>query len=213
MIGRGEGRDVASRRFRDLLLLLASLAAGLLTHYDDLSHGSRQGGAIALGCCFLVTLAFAARAALMEARGNEGVLIALLRRATPSCPWRHWAAVTLSSLLLVAAMEACDAAAAGSPCDDFTDLFGGSLLLASSVAALVGALISAVLRAALRRLGAMHRAIVYFVESLILVARPNRSRSAARGRTMRRTLGSRGAVLSRSAGGRAPPYFRSLVLT
>jgi hypothetical protein len=225
MGGHGAAYDVAIG-FRRALLLLAALSAALLTHfvvdvlgdfvlahdtYDDLAHGSRQGGALALGICLVLTLAFAARAALVEARGNEGVLLALLRRAMPRCPWRHWAAVTFFSLILVAVMEACDAAAAGSPCDDLTELLGGSLLLASIVAAIVGALISILLRAALCRLTAIHRALVYFVEALILVGEPNPTLGASRGRTARRTCGSPGAVLSRSAGGRAPPRFLSLV--
>jgi hypothetical protein len=127
----------------------------------------------------------------------------------PRRPWHYGAAVTVGTLLLVAAMEWCDAAAAGKPCDDIVDLFGGSPLLATSCAAAVAAFLTVALRAGLNRLTQLHGAIVAIVVAFIHVALSPRppefvSRNA-------RTLAIRAALLGLRTAGRAPPAFSSLV--
>ena len=206
-------------------MALAVIAAALLTHfvidllgdvllvhdsYDDLAHNSREVGAVAAGLGLVVTLALALRAALTEARGNEGALLAVLRRATPRSAVSHWAGITLSSLALVAAMEACDAVVAGRRCDDIVELFGGSLVLAAVVAAAVGAMVSVAQRALLRRLTMLHRVIVAIVVALVALARAAFAASSFVRSFARRTYAP-AAVLGRCAGGRAPPLFPSLV--
>lgn len=204
-------------------MISVCIAAALLTHfvidllgdfllahdsYDGLAHDSRQTGALALGACLFATAGFGFRAALLEARGNGGALLALLRGAQPRRPWRYVMVLTVVSLSLVAGMEWCDAAAAGRPCDDIVELFGGSLLLAVTCATSVATLLTLALRAVLRRLTKLHRAIVAMVVAFI------REKHALRSfdfvcRNLRRGSGN-AALLGSSAGGRAPPAFPSL---
>ncbi len=217
--------DATAARLQIALTALCSIAAALSSHfiidllgdfllardsYDALAHNSREAGAVALGICLIMTLLLTMRAALIEACGNEGALLALLRRATPRSPWRHWAGITISSLVLVAAMEACDAFLAGRPCDDAIDLFGGSLWLATAVAATVGALVSVSAKALLRRLTEIHRVLIALVVAIVAIAFARRAPSTFVRSFARRTYAP-AAVLGSSAGGRAPPHFLSLV--
>lgn len=83
-------------RCRLALLLFVSLAAALVTHflidvlgdvllahdtYDDVAHASRQTGALASGAFLLVTLGFAAVAALVAAFVTAVARVALRRLA------------------------------------------------------------------------------------------------------------------------------------
>jgi hypothetical protein len=215
---------VIAMRLRLALMLSVCVAAALLTHwvidllgdfvlahdpYDDLAHYSRDTGALTLGLFLLAAIGFTLRAALLEARGDGGALLELLRQVRPRNPWGYFAIVAGASLVLVAAMEWCDAAAAGRPCDDIIDLFGGSLLLASTCATAIAGLLTLAVTAGLRRLTKLHRAIVAIVVAFIRIAYTLGSLEFLC-RDGRRIPGAARLTVT-STGGRAPPAFPSRV--
>ncbi len=214
-------------RLLPALLVLASVASALITNvgidvlgdyllprdaYDYVAHGSRGLGALVAGLCLLLTFVIGLRAALRDARGDEGAFLALLKRAVPRNALVMWASVAGSALAVTALMQACDAFVAGRPCDDVGDLLGGSVPLAFAVATVVSAAVCGLVRAVVDRFCAMHRAIVSLVElftrlrtcwyTVAFFSRRNDRRSA------------RPAVaLGCDADGRAPPAHLSLALT
>jgi len=228
VIGRHRNCDDATaKQLGIVFMLFGCIVTALLTHwvidvvgdvvlaydpYDDVAHSSRPIGAVALGVCLLATLGFALRGAFLEARGSERALLKLLRRAQPRSAWQHFAAIAVASLVLVAAMEACDSFAAGHPCDDVVELFGGSLLLAATVAVSVAAVVTIAIRAALRHVTKFHGVLVAFVVAFIRIALDRRAPSAFEWRNSRGAFRNT-AIRDYSIGDRAPPYFSSLVIS
>ncbi|MFY9781719.1 MAG: hypothetical protein WAJ85_14560 [Candidatus Baltobacteraceae bacterium] len=195
-----------------LTALLSHLAIDVLGNwfladdaYDHVAHDSRALICTAVLGCALAALAFAARAALREARGSEGALRDVLRAALPASPWRYLAPVAAASLMLVTAMEALDASLAGRPPDDVADLLGGSLELGLGVVAAVAAVVTAAVWCCVRRLARLHRTLVELAVAFVSLLRAA-GRGVVHGAAWRpfRTC-AHALLLARRAAGRAPP--------
>jgi hypothetical protein len=202
------------------VLFFAAALAALLSHvaidvlgdflltddaYDHVVHHSRAFVFSLLSGSALFALAFAARAALREARGSEGALRDVLRATLPGAPWRYLAPVAGASLALVIAMEGLDAALGGRPAGDLDDLLGGSLALGLSLVATLSTLVTAAVWYFVRRLANLHRSLVEIVVAFVgLLAQPGRGLlpgaawrpASTRAHSLR---------LARRAAGRAPP--------
>jgi hypothetical protein len=177
----------------------------LLPHdtYDGLDHSSRDLVGFGTLLITLLGAAFAAGAAVREARGSENAFCRALRSALPHHTLRFTAGTVAAATLALCTMEFGDALFAHQTVDDVGDLFGGSVLLGGTV---VSATATALSLATLRFIRLLSRSRIV---TQVLVAFLRRRVDRVFAREMFRELSHRLIYRVHSAcrqvAGRAPP--------
>ncbi len=139
------------------MLLGVALSAALIAHvtidvlgdyllahdtYDDLDHSSRELVGFGTLLITLLGAAFAAAAAVREARGSENAFCRALRSALPGCTGLFTAGAAGAAALALCGMEFSDALLAHQTIDDVGDLFGGSFLFGGTIVTAIATALS-----------------------------------------------------------------------
>lgn len=174
--------------------------------YDFVTHHSR---AVAIAGSLVLAATVTLRVfgvALDQARGARISLRAVLDHALFPTPWRFVALVVAATLCALGAMESLDTLARDAKIDDLADMFGSSVWLGLGIAMPTAALIGALVRHVVQRVARSSAVLVRALGALLATAR-NRSNSSERPpRTAEvPTPPTRGSILARREGKRAPP--------
>ena len=202
-----------------LVPLCAALCAALAAHwaidvvgdyllphdpFDDVAHGSRPVAAgVALA---LVTVAACGVvwAAVREARGSDDAFCAGVAALLPRRFWAFAALVAIGSLGLVAVMEACDVALAGTADVDLVELLGASPALGAALTLLASLAVSSLAWRAVRLLARKRRTFIALA-SVLLRRHSTGSAAAPIARRAGRRIALRAVASRRVRAGRAPP--------
>lgn len=210
----------AQAAFRASLVALAAALAALLAHltidwagdfllphdtYDGIAHESRAVFVVAIAA---LAIAIGARL-LFDLLGRKSSSTASLLRSLRGglgAPAIFVAQAAGLAVVVLAGMEFFDCAAAGTPADDVSDLFGGSLALGLSVTLATGAVAGWAVHALARLLAAHEPAIAALVFRLIGAIRTSFTGVAAsvQRRRASRTI-VRALLLARRGSKRGPP--------
>jgi hypothetical protein len=203
--------NIARSAFYATLVLLAGATAAVFAHvaidlsgdvllardtYDGVDHHSR---ALFVGIALVLAAIFALRF-IAEALGRRSS--SLLPK---TCGAGFVALVVLTSIGLLAGMEAYDALASGVRIDGLEDLLGGSFVLGASCTIAIGTFVALLVRSLVSALTAWEPAIAAFFVRL-LVARTQRSQSRRVGRDCQPAKLNYAYLCTRSGGNRAPPF-------
>ncbi len=174
--------------------------------FDDVAHASRALSLALSGLAGMAAMCAALSVAIARARGRDDAFCRELSASLGSSALRLALGVTLAVVPLVAGMEAFDIRLAGGSVDDLGDLFGGSLLVGTTVSGLSAFVAGIVAWVAGRRIA---RAVVPILAiALVLILRGVRARIGANAPSTRvRRARALAHVLwfRRRLSGRAPP--------
>jgi hypothetical protein len=208
-----------------LVLVFAACCAALISHvgidvagdyllahdaYDGLDHRSRSeilalGLTLALGAILRVV----SRAVRAAGAGGSGDDRAELLALVGCSPWRFALRVMALSIVALAAMEAVDVWSSGGAIDDVADLFGGSLLLGSSITLPVAGACALGVRFLVRLAIVSQHSLAAALGRLIALI--TRNGTTEKRRFERRSAGAwrYRSILARRGGKRGPPLFAS----
>lgn len=174
--------------------------------YDHIAHHSRLIAVIAAALLALVSTALIVWAALRDVRRFRGALDAVLGRGARASAAGLIARLVPSTCAMLVAMESIDGWLDTGRLPTLTDAFGGSLLLGGAIAITAGVLAALAVWRLLRCLHAMRRSIAAVICRLLIGrARVAGTVGLACSVATNRLLTTRGSLLARRLGLRAPP--------
>lgn len=228
---RSPSRDVRvfGRVLSLALVLIAAGVAAFIAHvaidvagdyllprdsYDFVTHHSR---AVAIAGSFVLAATVMLRVfdvALAQARGARLSLRAVLDHAISPTPWRFVALVVAATLGTLGAMDSLDTLARDGKVDDIADMLGGSIWLGLGIATPTAALIGSLVWHVVARVARSSAVLVRALGALFATARSRSNSSERPSRTSWvPTARSRGSILARREGKRAPPRPGNAALT